>query len=63
MRFVVLGLCVAAIAAPDAFAKGQISVRVANATPRVGQAFTVSVHTGYVVPADDWLRLIEIDRY
>lgn len=60
MRVVVLALCVAAIAAPAASAKGQISVRPGNARPHVGQAFTVYVRTGYVVPSDDWLRLIAV---
>jgi hypothetical protein len=60
MRFLVFGLCVAAIAAPAAFAKGQISVRVGDGTPRVGQMFTVYIRTGYVVPTDDWLRLIAV---
>lgn len=60
MRFLVFGLCVAAIAAPAASAKGHISVSVGDGTPRVGQAFTVYIRTGYVVPADDWLRLIAV---
>ncbi len=60
MRFLALSLCVAAIAAPAAFAKGHISVAVGDSTPRVGQPFTVHVHTGYVVPSDDWLRLIAV---
>ena len=60
MRLIVLGLCIAAIAAPAAFAKGHISVKLGNGTPRVGQPFTVYVRTGYVVPSDDWLRLIAV---
>jgi hypothetical protein len=60
MRTLLLAVFVAAIAAPVAFAKGQLTVRVADTTPRVGQAFTVEVHTGWVVPADDWLRLIAV---
>jgi hypothetical protein len=60
MRVVVLGLCALAIAAPAAFAKGQIAVALGDSTPRVGQAFTVYVHTGYVVPSNDWLRLIAV---
>src|SRR3954447_2653208 len=60
MRFLVLALCAAALAAPAALAKGRISVVVANPTPRVGQPFTVSVRTDYVVPRDDWLRLIAV---
>jgi len=53
-------VCVAVLAAPPAFAKGEISVRLGNATPQVGQQFTVYVRTGYSVPADDWLRLIAV---
>ena len=53
-------LCLAALVAPSAFGKGDISVRVGDGTPRVGQRFTVYVRTGYRVPADDWLRLIAV---
>ena len=60
MRLVALGLCVAAIAAPAAFAKGRISVTLGDSTPRVGQSFTVYVRTDYVVPPNDWLRLIAV---
>ena len=60
MKVVVLALCVAAIAAPSAFAKGRISVVVGDSTPGVGHAFPVVVQTGYVVPANDWLRLIAV---
>lgn len=60
MRLIVVGVCVAAIAAPAALAKGRISVALGDGTPRVGQPFTVYVHTDYVVPADDWLRLIAV---
>ena len=60
MRLVALGLCVAAIAAPAAFAKGRISVTLGDSTPRVGQPFTVYVRTDYVVPPNDWLRLIAV---
>lgn len=60
MRIVALTLCVAAAVAPVALAKGSITVRLGDATPRVGQAFTVDVRTGYVVPANDWLRLIAV---
>jgi hypothetical protein len=60
MRLVVLGLCIAGLAAPAAFAKGQITVRLGDATPRAGGPFTVYVRTGYVVPSDDWLRLIAV---
>jgi len=60
MRLVALGLCVAAIAAPAALAKGRISVTIGDSTPRAGQAFTVYVRTDYVVPPNDWLRLIAV---
>lgn len=60
MRLLGLLLCVAAVAAPAASAKGHISVALGDSTPAVGQAFTVYVRTGYVVPADDWLRLIAV---
>src|SRR5689334_22603940 len=56
VRILAIALCVAAIAAPAAFAKGQITVSVTDRTPRVGQAFTVDLRTGWVVPANDWLR-------
>ena len=60
MRLVALGLCVAAIAAPAAFAKGRILVKLGDSTPRVGHSFTVYVRTDYVVPPNDWLRLIAV---
>jgi hypothetical protein len=50
----------AAIAAPAALAKGRITVSVGNSTPRAGHAFRVTVRTGFVVPANDWLRLIAV---
>jgi hypothetical protein len=60
MKIVALVLCLAAFAAPSALAKGRISVVVGDATPRVGHAFPVVVRTDYVVPANDWLRLIAV---
>jgi hypothetical protein len=61
MRFaLVAALCVAAIAAPAALAKGRISIALGDTTPRVGQPFTVDLRTGWVVPANDWLRLIAV---
>ena len=53
-------LCVAATLVPAASAKGLIAVTLGNGSPQVGQAFTVYVRTDYVVPADDWLRLIAV---
>jgi hypothetical protein len=55
-----LAVCAATIAAPTALAKGRISVALGDSTPRIGQPFTVYVRTDYVVPADDWLRLIAV---
>jgi hypothetical protein len=60
MRLVALALAVAAIAAPAAYAKGRLTVTVADRTPAVRQAFTVDVRTSWVVPANDWLRLIAV---
>ncbi len=42
MRYLAIVLCIAAIAAPAASAKGQISVTLSDSTPRVGQQFTVN---------------------
>ena len=56
----VIVLCVTAIAAPAALAKGRISVALGDTTPLVGQPFTVYVRTGWVVPSNDWLRLIAV---
>jgi hypothetical protein len=60
MRLLVVALCIAAIAAPAAFAKGTITIAISDSTPRVGQSFTVTLHTGWVVPPTDWLRLITV---
>ena len=60
MRFLVIVVCVAAVAAPAAFAKGRISITLSDSTPRVGQQITIHVRTGWVVPANDWLRLIAV---
>ena len=60
VRVLVVGLCIAAIAASAASAKGRITVAVGDRTPRVNQPFAVSVQTDYVVPVKDWLRLIAV---
>lgn len=60
MKLMALALVVAAAAAPAASAKGRITVAVSDRSPRVGQAFTVELRTGWVVPAHDWLRLIAV---
>lgn len=60
VRTLVLALILAAIAVPSASAKGRLTISISDRTPRAGQAFTVTVRTGWVVPANDWLRLITI---
>jgi hypothetical protein len=60
MRFFLVAVLVAAIAVPAASAKGRITVSVSDRTPSVGQSFAVDVRTGFVVPANDWLRLIAV---
>jgi len=55
-----LAVCIAAIAAPVAFAKGRIAVTLGDSTPGVRQPFRVYVRTGWVVPSNDWLRLIAV---
>ena len=55
-----LVVALAAMIIPAASAKGQITVALGNGSPRVGQAFTVYVRTDYVVPSDDWLRLVAV---
>jgi hypothetical protein len=60
MRFLVLALVVAAIAAPAAFAKGRLTVAVGDRTPAAGTPFSVTVRTDWVVPPKDWLRLIAV---
>lgn len=60
VKLLAIVVVVAAIAAPAAFAKGQITVRISDRAPRVGQTFVVRLHTGWIVPANDWLRLIAV---
>ena len=60
MRVLAFVICVAAVAAPAAFAKGRITVTISDRTPAVGQRFAVDVRTGYLVPRNDWLRLIAV---
>jgi hypothetical protein len=60
MKLLVIALCIAAIAAPAALAKGRLSVALGDTTPRVGQPFTVYVRTDWIVPPNDWLRLIAV---
>jgi hypothetical protein len=62
MRQIVVALCIGIglIVIPTSLGKGRIDIAISNRTPRAGQTFAVDVRTGWVVPADDWLRLIAI---
>jgi hypothetical protein len=60
MRLLLIGLAFALVAVPGAAAKGLITVRVADRSPAVGQPFAVDVRTEFVVPANDWLRLVAV---
>jgi len=60
MRALAGVLCVAVVAVPCAAAKGRVDLAISDRTPRAGQPFAVDVRTGWVVPADDWLRLITV---
>jgi hypothetical protein len=60
MKIVALALAAAATAAPAALAKGRLTVTVPNSTPRVGQPFSVTVRTDWIVPRNDWLRLVAV---
>jgi hypothetical protein len=60
MKSLALVICLAAIAVPSASAKGRLTVAVGNSAPHVGRPFTVSIRTGWVVPPNDWLRLIAV---
>jgi hypothetical protein len=53
---------VALVALPVApgSAKGRLVVEIGGRSPGVGQAFTVDIRTGWVVPHNDWLRLIAV---
>jgi len=55
-----IAILVIAFAVTPALAKGPITVSVADRTPGVGQPFAVDVRTGFVVPANDWLRLVAV---
>ncbi len=59
-KLVALCLCVAAVVAPAAFAKGKLTITMLDTEPAVDQPFDVYVHTGWVVPRNDWLRLIAV---
>ena len=60
MRLLAAASCAALIVVPAASAKGRIVVTVADRTPAAGQTFAVTVRTDFVVPANDWLRLIAV---
>ncbi len=60
VKALVLVLCLAAIAAPAADAKGQLRIGLGDSTPRAGQRFTVYVHTGWALEASEWLRLVAV---
>jgi hypothetical protein len=60
VRLFAIALCIAAIVVPAAFAKGRIAVTIDDRSPGVCQTFAVNVHTDYVVPPNDWLRLIAV---
>ena len=60
IRTVLVVVCIAAILVPVASAKGLIAVSLGNGKPHVGERFTVYVRTDYVVPENDWLRLIAV---
>jgi hypothetical protein len=60
VKLFALALVVGAIAAPAAFAKGKLTVAVSDRTPAAGRPFTVTVRTRWVVPPNDWLRLIAV---
>ena len=58
MRFLVIALCAAAIAAPAALAKGRISVGLGDSTPRVGQPFNDWLRLIAVAPQKDWYDVV-----
>ena len=53
-------LFLTALAAPAALAKGRLTVTIGDSTPAAGQSFDVDVRTDFVVPPNDWLRLIAV---
>jgi hypothetical protein len=60
MRVLALVLAAAAVTAPGASAKGRLTVDLGTTHPRAKQAFVVTVRTGWVVPPNDWLRLVAV---
>jgi hypothetical protein len=60
MRALGAALAVALVVAPAAAAKGRLTVALSESNPHAGRPFTVTVRTGWVVPPNDWLRLIAV---
>jgi hypothetical protein len=60
MRRVALLALAAAVFVPTASAKGLLTVHVADTTPAVNEQFAVDVRTGWVVPENDWLRVVAV---
>jgi hypothetical protein len=59
-RAVLAAAVVACVLAPVALAKFRMTMTLGDSTPRAGQAFTVAVHTGEAIPADDFIKLIAV---
>jgi hypothetical protein len=60
MRRIAPLIAAALVLVPAASAKGRLSIRISDAGPAVNEEFAVDVRTGWVVPANDWLRLIAV---
>ena len=58
MRVAAAVVVTALVVVPVALAKGRLVVHVGDTTPKVGERFAVTATTDYVVPANDWLRLV-----
>ena len=59
-RALLAAVVLVAVVAPAASAKGRITVKISDKTPRVGESFSVELRTGWLVPENDWLRLIAV---
>jgi hypothetical protein len=60
MRVLAATLCAGLVSIPVALGKGRVDLAIADRTPRVGEPVAVDIRTGWVVPADDWLRLVAV---
>jgi hypothetical protein len=60
MRALALAVCIAAVTAPAALAKGRLVVGLSDTSPRAGRPVTVTVRTEWIVPSNDWLRLVAV---